>query len=696
MVEPGLAAARPRRRRRWAAEVEAADPRSERSGGALDGEVGHGVVLPLRSDAMLDPMAPPSHPSMPAAFLGHGSPMNAVERQPLHRGLGRPSAPRCLAPGDPRHLGALVHQRHRGDRDGHPRTIHDFYGFPDGAVRRATTRRPVTPSSPRRSPSRSSRRGSGWMLDSWGIDHGTWSVLVHVFPRPMSRCVQLSINATKPLELPPRARRSARRPARQGVLVVGSGNVVHNLRRIDWAAPTSGLRLGRALRRRGRGADARRPGRSGRSRRIPTTRAVPTPDHFIPLLYLAGIAAATGEAADPRRRLRHGLAVDDLVHRGRQGVASHARARRVCGWLPKREPLHHSSPSRGVGRRRARLPSRARRRLGSTSSRSRPKVVRRWTRSRSTTATSRCGSRSPATGRWCCACTAGRSWRRRGTTRCATWPSAGTGRRPWTCAATAGSSAPPEIERYTLAELAGDVAAVAAALDDGPIVLVGHDWGAPIVWNTAIRHPDRVRAVAGLSVPYTPPMAALASSTCSTSSTPTASSTCSTSASPAWPRPTSASTCGPRSSGLLRPVRRRAAQRLRPRRAPRRRLPAAPARPARRSAQLPLRRGPRPLRGDLRAHRHDRRLQPLPRPRRSTPRRRRPRRRDRRPAVLLHRRLRATRCAQCSPASTSYEDPGAACTDFRGKTIIEGAGHWVHQEAPDAVNAALDAFLDSL
>lgn len=68
------------------------------------------------------------------------------------------------------------------------------------------------------------------------------------------------------------------------------------------------------------------------------------------------------------------------------------------------------------------------------------------------------------------------------------------------------SSVPTEVERYTLRELAGDVAAVATALDDGPIVLVGHDWGAPIVWRTALLHPDRVRGVAGLSVPHLPPL----------------------------------------------------------------------------------------------------------------------------------------------------------------------------------------------
>ncbi len=66
-----------------------------------------------------------------------------------------------------------------------------------------------------------------------------------------------------------------------------------------------------------------------------------------------------------------------------------------------------------------------------------------------------------------------------------------------------GSSKPPAISDYTLAALAGDVAAVIDALG-GRAILFGHDWGAPIVWNTALRHPEKVAAVAGLSVPFTP------------------------------------------------------------------------------------------------------------------------------------------------------------------------------------------------
>ncbi|MGI9623679.1 MAG: alpha/beta fold hydrolase [Acidimicrobiales bacterium] len=69
-----------------------------------------------------------------------------------------------------------------------------------------------------------------------------------------------------------------------------------------------------------------------------------------------------------------------------------------------------------------------------------------------------------------------------------------------------GSTAPADVSRYTLKELAGDVAAVAEALSDEPVVLFGHDWGAPIVYHTAIRHPEVVAAVAGLSVRHIAPM----------------------------------------------------------------------------------------------------------------------------------------------------------------------------------------------
>lgn len=67
------------------------------------------------------------------------------------------------------------------------------------------------------------------------------------------------------------------------------------------------------------------------------------------------------------------------------------------------------------------------------------------------------------------------------------------------------SANPKEIGAYSLKNLASDVAAVAAALSDEPVVLIGHDWGAPITYTTALLHPEKIRAVAGMSVPYAPP-----------------------------------------------------------------------------------------------------------------------------------------------------------------------------------------------
>ena len=66
------------------------------------------------------------------------------------------------------------------------------------------------------------------------------------------------------------------------------------------------------------------------------------------------------------------------------------------------------------------------------------------------------------------------------------------------------SAKPKEIAAYSLKSLASDVAAVIDALSDEPVIVFGHDWGAPITYTTALLYPDKVRAVAGLSVPYTP------------------------------------------------------------------------------------------------------------------------------------------------------------------------------------------------
>jgi pimeloyl-ACP methyl ester carboxylesterase len=258
-----------------------------------------------------------------------------------------------------------------------------------------------------------------------------------------------------------------------------------------------------------------------------------------------------------------------------------------------------------------------------------------------------------------------------------------------------GSSAPPEVERYTLRELAGDVAAVAAALDDGPVVLVGHDWGAPIVWNTSLRHPDRVRAVAGLSVPYTPPL-------------------------PVslldvfdqlyegrffymlyFHEPGVAEAAF---TADLRAALKKAFFGLSGDAPPGSWVPDAP----RDAAFLPLL--PEPPAGPL-SFLSDEELDATVAAFVATGmtgafnRYRAIALDATESADLTGRTIDQPACfvagtsdpvREMLPGADRYADPGAACTDYRGTTLVEGAGHWVHREAPNAVNAALDEFLASL
>ena len=238
-------------------------------------------------------------PRMPVMFVGHGSPMNAIEDNAWRRSWQAMGAELMARAAQPQLI--LCVSAHWLTRGGwqltgmaNPKTIHDFGGFPQAlfdqqypvpgapAVARSLAKELKSPAT-----------GAALGVDEgeWGLDHGTWGVLIKMYPDADIPIVQLSIDGTKPAEYHYQLGRKLAALREQGVMIVASGNVVHNLRMVKWQGDTTPYPWAESFDK------FVRDNLNYRGDNHPLVNFMqhqgaalsnPTPEHYLPLLYVLG------------------------------------------------------------------------------------------------------------------------------------------------------------------------------------------------------------------------------------------------------------------------------------------------------------------------------------------------------------------------------------------------------------------------
>jgi 4,5-DOPA dioxygenase extradiol len=236
---------------------------------------------------------------MPVLFLGHGSPMNAIEENEFVRGfrnagktIQKPTAVLCVS----------AHWETRGTQVTamkNPKTIHDFGGFPR-ALFEVQYPAPGSPELAEQIKEKTAKTNVG-LDESWGLDHGSWSVIKHLNPEADVPVIQMSIDYTKPAHWHFELAQELAWLREKGVLIVGSGNMVHNLRLVawdkmavdnyayDWTSEAS-----KAMKKSILSRDYSKLidfGKQGKAFEL----AIPTPEHFLPLIYALALAGKNEE-----------------------------------------------------------------------------------------------------------------------------------------------------------------------------------------------------------------------------------------------------------------------------------------------------------------------------------------------------------------------------------------------------------------